>query len=239
MYAPDRPLRAERDRVPALQEQPAQLSQQHLGLHRLRVRDIAAAKHHVHPDVHLHNPRAGVKIAQCPIDASKARCSLPRAGRCGGSQGVPLRSAARLRRPESAWFRQPANILRVAFQRLDLRKPPEDHRGGRPGRLRGIPRTSPTRCSGLHPIGAFRAVGGRFAPDRGPAVYALYRAVFLRDWMLDSDEAIGASTSTSRPSRSTLSIRALSSHPFGTGRAPDAIHQAIPRPSTAPAMNWS
>lgn len=191
--------------------------------------DIAAAKHHVHIQTYIWQPTgAGVKVAQCLIDASKRGVLCRVLVDAVGSKAFLASDLPRRLNEAGVRVVQalPANILRAAFQRLDLR----NHRkiivvdgrvayAGSQNITDTMFRSAPHRRTGPWVDASLRI--------EGPAVYAL-QAVFLRDWMLDSDEAIGALDQYIPP----VTVRAehpcvVQVIPSGPGAAPDAIHQAI------------
>lgn len=191
--------------------------------------DIASAKDHVHMLTYIWQVTgAGEQVAQALIDAAQ--------------RGVTCRvlvddvgSKKFLRSPLVARMRAagvqvvgalPASLVRALFQRLDLR----NHRkivvidgligyAGSQNITDDTFRSKPHRQTGPWIDASIRM--------EGPAVYAL-QAIFLRDWMVDSEEKVGPLERfippiTVKPEHPCV-VQVI---PSGPGHSPQAIHQAM------------
>lgn len=191
--------------------------------------DIASAKDHVHMLTYIWQVTgAGEQVAQALIDAAK--------------RGVTCRvlvddvgSKQFLRSPLTERMRAagvqvigalPASLIRALFQRLDLR----NHRkivvidgligyAGSQNITDDTFRSKPHRQTGPWIDASIRM--------EGPAVYAL-QAIFLRDWMVDSEEKVGPLERfippiTVKPDHPCV-VQVI---PSGPGHSPQAIHQAM------------
>ena len=225
--------------------------------------DIACAKSHVHILTYIWQvgggarsadgqPRmtAGDRVGQALIEAARRGvCCRVLVDAVGSSAFLRSELAGRMRQSGiQVVAALPANVFRSLFQRLDLR----NHRkiivvdgvigyAGSQNITDDTFRSKPRRQTGPWIDSSLRV--------QGPAVYAL-QAVFLRDWMLDSDVPIGAldqyipplppftpaprpepgartSSTTSVQSEAPCVVQVIPSGPGGGGQAPQAIHQAM------------
>lgn len=192
-------------------------------------RDIDAATEHVHILTYIWQcTGAGDQVAQATIRAAQRgvecrvlvdgvgsakflKCDLPHQMRKAGVQVVEA---------------MPVSALRALFARLDLR----NHRkivvvdgkiayAGSQNISDDTFRSKPHRDTGPWIDASLRI--------SGPAVYAL-QAIFLRDWILDSDEKIPSvdryipAFKTDTPHPCVVQVI-----PSGPGVVPQAIHQAL------------
>lgn len=191
--------------------------------------DIAAAKDHVHLLTYIWQPTgAGVRVAEA-LEAAARRgveCRVLVDG--AGSRGF-FRSELP-RRMEGAGVRVrealPVNPFRALFQRIDLR----NHRkilivDGRRAYAGSQNITDETfRSARFRKTGPW--IDATLRID-GPAVHAL-QAIFLRDWMLDSEEVV-------KPLDRYIPVLEVNAEhpclvqviPSGPGSVPESIHQAL------------
>ena len=191
--------------------------------------DIDGAKDHVHVLTYIWQEKgAGERVAAALVRAVQrgveCRVLVDGVGSAAFLKGAfptQMRSAG-----VKVVGALPVNALRALFARLDLR----NHRkiviidgkiayAGSQNISDDTFRSKPRRNTGPWIDASLRV--------EGPAVYAL-QAVFLRDWMLDTEEKFGSLDRYIPP----LDIQpahpcVVQVIPSGPGPAPDAIHQAM------------
>lgn len=201
-------------------------------------RDVAEAKEHVHLLTYIWQRPSADRPGPCEALAEELMRAAERGVTCrvlvdavGSADFLRSDLVGRMRRAGvKVVAALPVNPLRALFARIDLR----NHRKiavidgktayvGSQNINDSTFRSKPHRDTGEWIDATLRL--------NGPAVYAL-QAIFLRDWLMDSDERIGP-VEAYVPPIDVEQAAAREDHcvvqviPSGPGGAPDAIHQAM------------